>query len=75
VVGSIPGYNSLSIKSKDTFQVQLCPQRETFLEVTVPQRYEYRFVTVDEGRKDKDHHEVISENSLEGSGQKPVSVK
>jgi hypothetical protein len=36
------------------------------LEVTVPQRYEYRFVTIDEGKKDKEYHEVIRENSLEG---------
>ena len=30
------------------------------------QKYEYRFVTVDEGKKDKDYREVIRRNALEG---------
>lgn len=66
MVGFTPGYNSLSIKTEDTSQVQLSPQGETFLEVTMPQVYEYKFVTVEEGKKDKGYHEVIRENSREG---------
>ena len=30
------------------------------------QKYEYKFVTVGQGKKDKDYHDVILENSLNG---------
>jgi hypothetical protein len=29
------------------------------------QKYEYKFVTIGQGKKDKDYHEVIRENSLD----------
>ena len=32
----------------------------------MPQKYEYKFVTVGQGKKDKDYHDVIRENSLAG---------
>lgn len=32
----------------------------------MPQKYEYKFVSIGERKKDKDYHEVIGENSLEG---------
>jgi len=32
----------------------------------MPQKYEYKFVSIGEGKKDKDYHEVIRANSLEG---------
>ena len=60
VVGSIPGYISQSIKSKDTSQVQSFPKQERLLQMTMPQRYGYRFVTVDQGGKGKDYREVIA---------------
>jgi len=28
------------------------------------QKYEYKFITEGQGKKDKDHHDVIRENSL-----------
>jgi len=30
------------------------------------QKYEYKFVTVGQGKKDKDYHDIIRENSLDG---------
>ena len=30
------------------------------------QKYEYKFVTVGQGEKDEDYHDVIRENSLDG---------
>ena len=36
------------------------------MEVNLPQKYEYKFVTVGQGKKDKDYHDVIRENSLDG---------
>lgn len=30
------------------------------------QKYEYRFVTVEQRKKGKDYHEIIRENSLDG---------
>ncbi|MGB5925408.1 MAG: DUF4177 domain-containing protein [Dehalococcoidia bacterium] len=34
--------------------------------MNLPQKYEYKFVTVGQGKKDKDYHDVIRENSLDG---------
>ena len=36
------------------------------MEVNMPQIYEYKFVTIGQGKKDKDYHDVIHENSLDG---------
>jgi hypothetical protein len=32
----------------------------------MPRKYEYKFVTVRQDRKDKDYRDVIRENSLDG---------
>jgi hypothetical protein len=32
----------------------------------MPQKYEYKFVTIGQGNKKKDYHDVIRENSLDG---------
>jgi hypothetical protein len=32
----------------------------------MPQKYEYKFVTSGHSKKDKDYHDVIRENSLDG---------
>jgi len=32
----------------------------------MPQKYEYKFVTVGQDNKDKDYRDVIRENSLDG---------
>ena len=32
----------------------------------MPQKYEYKFVTVGQGKKDKLYHDIIRENSLDG---------
>ena len=33
--------------------------------MNLPQKYEYKFVTVGQGKKDKDYRDVIRENSLD----------
>ena len=56
--------------------------------MNLQQKYEYKFITEGQGKKDKDHHDVIRENSLNrwrlvqvsapgagAFGQKLVSVK
>jgi hypothetical protein len=32
----------------------------------MPQKYEYKFVTIGQGNKNKDYHDVIREYSVEG---------
>jgi hypothetical protein len=32
----------------------------------MPQKYQYKFVNVEQGKKDKDYHDVIRENALDG---------